>query len=307
MIRILLYIVVYFMIVTSPFAQIKSEEILITNSKVELPGTLTFSNEKTPLVIWVHGSGNVDRNGNQVPRINANYIKQLRDSLNKNNIAFFSYDKRTANKNNRAILLKGVFFEDYISDINAVVKHFKKDFRFSEIVLIGHSQGSLVAILAAKDIDKLISLAGPSLSADKAIIKQISEKAPYLDSIAKAHFKELKETGEIKNLNPMLSSLLHKRNQPFVKSWMQYNPSDEIKKLTIPILIINGTSDLQVKIDAAKELHKANPKSELVIIDKMNHVLKEVNSMIENQTSYLKSDFPLSKQLIETVVNFVKK
>ncbi|OSY87981.1 hypothetical protein WH52_08070 [Tenacibaculum holothuriorum] len=307
MIRATLHIIIFFISIIFSFAQVTTEEILIKNDSIELAGTLSFTKEKTPLLIWVHGSGNVDRNGNQAPRINANYIKQLRDSLNQQNIAFFSYDKRTANKNNRAVLLKGVLFEDYVSDVNTVINHFKKDNRFSEIILIGHSQGSLVAMLASKNVDKIISIAGPSLAADKAIIKQISEKAPYLDSIAKAHFKELNETDKIKEVNPMLVSLLHKRNQPFIKSWMQYNPSEEIKKLNIPILIINGTSDLQVKVEEARKLHQANLKSELVIIDKMNHVLKEVNSVIDNKTSYFKADFPLSKELIKTIVTFVNK
>ena len=92
MIRILLYIIVYFVMIISSFAQVKSEEILIKNDKVELPGTLTFTKEQTPLLIWVHGSGGVKRDGNQ-PK----YIEQFRKEINQNNLAFFSYDKRTTN------------------------------------------------------------------------------------------------------------------------------------------------------------------------------------------------------------------
>lgn len=94
----LLYIFLFIWSFTSGQSKVTSEEVLVKNDSVELPGTLTFTNTKTPLVIWIHGSGNVDRNGNQGAIVKANYIKQFRDEINKENIAFFSYDKRTSNK-----------------------------------------------------------------------------------------------------------------------------------------------------------------------------------------------------------------
>jgi pimeloyl-ACP methyl ester carboxylesterase len=308
MIRFITYLIISIFGIAVSIAQVKSEEITIKNDSIQLPGTLTFSAEKSPLIIWVHGSGNVDRNGNQMPIVKANYIKQLRDSVNKEGISFFSYDKRTANKNNVAVMMKnGVNFKDFAVDVKTVVSHFKKDTRFTKITLIGHSQGSLVAMLASKDVDKYISLAGPSKSADKAIIKQIKEKAPFLDSINRAHFKELKETGNVKTVNPMLVSIFAKPNQSFLNSWIQYNPSKEIKKINIPTLIINGDKDLQVPISDAEELKKASPKSELVIIKNMNHVLKDIQKDKDNLASYYSADFKLSKKLIETIVSFVKK
>ena len=73
-----LYLFLFIWSLTNGQSKITSEEILIKNDSIELPGTLTFTKAKTPLVIWVHGSGNVDRNGNQAGvNIKANYIKQL--------------------------------------------------------------------------------------------------------------------------------------------------------------------------------------------------------------------------------------
>ncbi|MEO9570317.1 MAG: alpha/beta hydrolase [Polaribacter sp.] len=307
MIRIISYLVITIFGVAVSLAQVKTEEVLLKNGVIELPGTLTFTQEKSPLIIWVHGSGNVDRNGNQQPIIKANYIKQFRDSINKKGIAFYSYDKRTSNIKNKESLLKGVTFLDYVTDLQKAITHFKNDKRFSKIILLGHSQGSLVAMLTAKEVDQFISVAGAGMSADKVIIKQIQEKAPFLDSITQAHFKELAKTGEIKEINPMLLSIFAKQNQSFLSSWIQFNPSKEIEKITIPTLIINGDSDLQVKITDAEILHSSNKNSKLVIIKKMNHVLKKVNTVTENQSSYLKADFPLSQKLIETIVNFVNQ
>jgi len=292
-------------LITFGQSTITSEEILIKNDSIELPGTLTFSNQKTPLIIWVHGSGNVDRNGNQGTVVKANYIKQFRDSINKNDIAFFSYDKRTANKNNSKFL-QGVIFTDFVSDIKKVIAHFKNDKRFTEIILIGHSQGSLIAMLASENSDKYISLAGPSTTIDKTIILQIKKQSPFMVPIVEAHIKELKETGTIKEVNPLLASLFNKNNQPFFVDWMKYNPSVEIKKLHLPLLIINGTKDIQVKIADAKELHNANKKSTLVLIDNMNHVLKHIDKDEDNLASYYSADFKLSEKLVETIVKFIK-
>ena len=307
MIRILTFIIFYTFSVAVSFAQIKSEEILIKNNEIELPGTLTFTSEKTPLLIWIHGSGNVDRNGNQRPYVKANYIKQFRDSVNQQSMAFFSYDKRTANQKNMPILKKGILFDSFISDAQKVISHFKNNKRFSEIILIGHSQGSLVAMLASKNSNKYISLSGPSSSIDQKIVEQMRAKNPLIVNTLQEHFKELKETGEIKNVDPTLVTMFTPQNTPFFKSWMKYNPSEEIKKLEIPVLIINGTKDLQVTIEDAKTLHKSSLKSELVIIENMNHVLKHIDEDDNNMKSYFSADFPLSDKLIKTVVTFVKK
>lgn len=306
MIRIIIYLALYIFGITMSFGQITSEEVLIQNDSIQLPGTLTFSAEKTPLIIWVHGSGNVDRNGNQGAVVKANYIKQFRDEINKNNIAFYSFDKRTSNPKN-AKYLKGIVFEDFISDVNKVIVHFKTDERFSEIILVGHSQGSLIAMLASKNVTKYVSLAGPSISIDKTIVNQISNQNEALGKTAKDHFKELKETGGIKNVNPFLISVFAKQNLAFMNSWLQYNPTEEIKKLTLPVLIINGTKDLQVKVKDANALHSAKSTSELVLIENMNHVLKNIEVDEDNLKSYYSAEYPIAKELIKTIVRFVKK
>ncbi|MFN0730145.1 alpha/beta hydrolase family protein [Polaribacter gochangensis] len=301
-----LYIFLLIFAVTYGQSTITSEEILIKNDSIELPGTLTYSNTKTPLVIWVHGSGNVDRNGNQGAIVKANYIKQFRDEINKENIAFFSFDKRTSNPKNFKFL-KGIVFEDFISDVEKVIAHFKDDNRFTEIIIIGHSQGSLIAMLTSKNATKYVSLAGPGASIDQTMVKQITAQNALLGEAAAAHFKELKETGNVKDVNPLLISIFSKPNLPFFKSWTNYDPIKEIKKLTIPVLIINGTKDLQVKIEDATVLHNAKPSSELVIIENMNHVLKNITIDADNMKSYYSADYTLSKKLITTVVAFIKK
>ncbi|MCB0375891.1 MAG: alpha/beta hydrolase, partial [Sinomicrobium sp.] len=121
------------------FAQeIVSEAITINNGAISLPGTLSYPRvkERLPLVIFIHGSGNIDRNGNQAGlNIKANYIKMLSDSLNGRGIAFFRYDKRTSNPENNKNMLKTIVYEDLADDAKQVIRYFKDDKRFRKIIL----------------------------------------------------------------------------------------------------------------------------------------------------------------------------
>jgi hypothetical protein len=310
MIRIVALIIIHIIGVTasSAKAQVKSEEILIKNDSIELPGTLTYSDKDTNLIIWVHGSGNVDRNGNQAGlNVGADYIKQFRENINKEGIAFFSYDKRTANMKNMKFLIKKLSFDDLVADVKKVITHFRKDHRFKKITLVGHSQGSLVAMLASKDADKYVSLAGPSKSIDVTIIDQVTKQSADLGKTTAAHFKELKETGDIKEVNPMLLSIFAKPNLPFFRSWIKYIPTEEIKKVNTPTLIINGDKDIQVPVEDAKQLQASKKDSALKIIKNMNHVIKHIEKDADNLSSYRSPDFPISSELIKVITTFVKK
>lgn len=292
-------------------SEITQEEIQLKNDSIHLPGTLRFHKEVSPqaLVIYVHGSGNVDRNGNQAGAVSANYIQQLAEALNQNNIAFYSYDKRTATKENMPYLMQGVSFYNFVEDVQVAINHFTDDVRFSSIHLIGHSQGSLVAMLALSDkIDSYISIAGPASAIDEMMIAQLrKQNGDEIANLAASHFEELKADGKIETVNPMLFQLFNPQNQPFFLSWMQYHPTEEMKKVSQPTLIINGTKDIQVPVEEAEALHKANPTSTLVVIESMNHVLKAIEKDEDNFKSYTTPDFPLAEELVTVISDFVKK
>ena len=290
---------------------ITSEDFLVMNDSIQLPGTLTYNSElkEQPLLIFVNGSGNPDRNGNQPQYgVNGNFIKQFAEAMTKKNVAFFRFDKRNVTSSNIKHILKSYEFNDLVKDVKAVINTFKDDKRFNSITLIGHSQGSLVSMMAAdENINKYISFAGLGESSDITIIKQLNAQSPDLAKVAEQHIEELKSTGTIKEVNPMLVGLFAKQNHQFLISYLPLDPTEEIKKLTIPILVINGNKDLQVKEEDANNLHNASPKSELVIIDKMNHVLKIIEKDEDNMASYMSPDFKLSEELVNVVETFIKK
>ena len=160
---------------------------------------------------------------------------------------------------------------------------------------------------AFKKVSKFISLDGAAKPVFKLLVEQISAQNPEMGKIAESQLNELQETDTIQEVNPLMQSILQPTLFSFLKSWNAYNPSEVIQKLKQPVLVINGDADMQVLVNDAKLLHDAKPESELVIVQRMNHVLKLVNNPQENQSSYFEPNFPIPNQLVEVIVTFIKK
>lgn len=290
------------------FSQNFTAREIAVNTLIE--GTLLVPSavEQPALAIIIAGSGPVDRNGNQNFARN-NSLKKLAEGLTNNGIATFRYDKRTIKLIATGKLDNTIMFDDFVTDAIDVVNYFKSQNAYSKIYIIGHSQGSLIGMIAAeKDVDGFISIAGASQTIDKIIIKQVEQTAPaYLEDTKKI-FSVLQEGKTTSNYPPVLSSFLGKDIQPFMINWMQYNPQDILKSLQIPILIVNGTNDLQVGVEDANRLKDSNPNAELKLIDKMNHVLFIVEGDdLVNFKSYNEAHHKVSAELIDTISSFITK
>lgn len=301
--------ILFIAISTLLFAQDKtytSQEISINKL---IDGTLLTPNAitKPNLVIIIAGSGPTDRDGNQ-NFLKSNNLKKLAQGLTEKNIATFRYDKRIVKQIRRGNIDSNMLFDDFVADAISVIDYFKKTQQYNAIYIAGHSQGSLVGILAAKDkADGFISLAGSGQSIDNVIIEQVTKTAPMFTEDAKRVFAILKEGKTTTDYPQALGSIFNKDVQPFIANWMSYDPKEELKKLEMPILIINGTKDLQVSENEAKLLHEAVPKSTLTIIEKMNHILVPIEGdSLENSKSYNEAFRKLSPELLEAIVSFVK-
>lgn len=285
-------------------------ELSIPTNSVTINGTLLKPNslEKSALVILIPGSGPTDRNGNNVAMKN-NSLKFLAEGLSLNNIATYRFDKSVLSYTKEdKTKVESLTFNVFIEEAKSVIQYFKNSNNYSKIIVAGHSQGSLVGILAsANNIDGFISIAGAGRTIDEILVEQISKQAPFLKDETVKILTELKKGNTVEEFNPMLISLFNKSVQPFLISWIKYNPQIELKKLTKPILIINGTNDIQVNVSEAELLHKANTTSELVLIKNMNHIFKEINGDVnENMNSYTNPDLPIMEALITSIVAFIK-
>ncbi|EDM43302.1 alpha/beta hydrolase fold protein [unidentified eubacterium SCB49] len=277
-------------------------------------GTLLTPSEKEtpPLAIIIGGSGPTDRDGNQMMMKN-NALKLLAQSLSNDGIATFRYDKRIVKmmQDRTNFSEKDFKFDDFIEDATAVIDYFSKSNDFSNIYVIGHSQGSLVgmaAISTRDDVAGFISIAGPGQSIDKVIIDQLGNQAPGLKENAIQAFNDIRLTGKSENYSPGLASIFRADIQPFIASWMQFDPQELISGLEIPVFIINGTQDIQVDEAEAKMLQNANKDAQMLLIENMNHIFRIITEPgMDNQKSYNEPSRPIAPQLPTSISSFITK
>lgn len=283
-------------------------EVKEINISEELTGDLYKTTNNETVILLIAGSGPTDRNGNTMGMSVNNSLKFLAEGLAENNYDVFTYDKRVVYllKNNKEI--PSVDFQHGVDDAATIIDYLKNDLGYKNTVVAGHSEGSLVGMSAIQNnVSAFISLAGSGSPIDEILREQINNKAPMLSEAHNKILAELKAGNIVKDVHPMLKSLYDEQNQPFLIDWMKRNPQTEIAKLNIPVLIINGTKDIQVKVKEAELLHKANPNSTVVIIENMNHLFKEIIKDEENMASYNNPDLPIQEELISTIVNFLQK
>ncbi len=272
-----------------------------------IPGSTT---KKMPVVLIIAGSGPTDRNCNSTLGLACNSFKMLADSLLQYNIASLRYDKRGVGESNAAgAIEEDLRFEDYVNDAVGFVDLLKKDKRFSSVIILGHSEGSLVGMLAAQKttVGKYISVAGPGFPLPVTLKKQISVQPKNIQDICFPIIDSLANGYRVKSVNPILYSAFRPSVQPFIISLFKYNPATEIAKLTVPVAIIQGSTDIQVSEADAELLHNANTKSEYHLIKGMSHILKDAPAdRGKNFATYNSPTVPILSRFVARVVKFIK-
>jgi hypothetical protein len=312
-----LFLVSIYLFIT---AQTETELTLHTSDGKKLYGSLLLPKKKGAfdIVILISGSGPTDRDGNN-PLMKNNALKYLAEKLAKNKIAAFRFDKRGVAKSKDAITSeKDLRFDTYVNDVIEWVNLLAKNEHINRIFIAGHSEGSLIGMVALnKLIQKnenlpiagFISIAGAGKPANEILKEQLSKSLKDTILLQKSFevINQLKNGKTVNDVPGELYTLFRPSVQPYLISWFAYNPQAEMAKLSVPALIIQGDADLQISVNDAQLLNNSNNQiSKMVIISKMNHVLKTVENLEENQASYSNPEFPLNKKLIESIVEFVK-
>jgi alpha-beta hydrolase superfamily lysophospholipase len=306
------YRLVYFAQAPSDSVFSESEVVLKTPSG-DISGTLTIPNtaKSSPIVLIIAGSGPTDRDCNSAMGIRTNAYKLLAADLVKNGISSLRFDKRGIGKSRQAKTSESELrFETYIDDVVSWISLLKADKRFSSITILGHSEGSLIGMVAAEraPVAGFISISGAGNPIDKILREQLQAKLPplLLDESNRI-LDSLKAGKTVSNVNPSLATLYRPTVQPYMISWMRYDPTKEIGRLKIPVLIVQGTTDLQVTVEDAKLLSASKPEAKLMIVENMNHVLKNSDSDLQkNMETYRNPDLPLKAELTAGIVDFVK-
>ena len=294
-----------------PDSSYQESPLTLETSTGSIHGTLTtpIDFKKAPVVLIIAGSGPTDRDGNNSLMKN-NSLLQLAHSLAAAGIASVRFDKRGIAASAASMKSESdIRFDDFVNDAKAWVALLKKDARFTKIIIAGHSEGSLIGMIAAREgVDKYISIAGAGKPAAMIIKDQLNNQSKQLMEMASPTLDSLVNGKTVTDYNPMLESLFRPSVQPYLISWFKYDPAAEINKLKIPVQIIQGTNDIQVSVNDAEILSKANPAASLNLINEMNHVLKIVSAdKTENIKSYSNPQLPIAQEMVKVVVEFIKK
>ena len=273
-------------------------------------GTLIESkNPNSTLAVIIAGSGPTDRDGNNI-NIKGNYLMMLAEGLYENGISTFRYDKRGVGKSLGDIKsVNEIKFSDYINDVISIINHFRETKKYKRITVIGHSEGALIGMIASRSIaDNFISIAGSGEDYLTLIERQLSIQPEYIKSMSTPILKQLKNKKLVDSVPPLLNSLFRLDVQMYLIDASSYLPLVEISKLDIPVLIIQGTHDIQIGIDDAIKLDVAAKNSQLEIIDGMNHVFRQASeNRLLNLQTYGNPNIPIDNIMVEIISAFINK
>jgi pimeloyl-ACP methyl ester carboxylesterase len=267
------------------------EELIIKNDSIDIGGTLTWpENQATnKLVIMISGSGAQNRDEEI---LGFKPFFQIADYLTLNGIATFRYDDRGVAQSTGSFA--DATLDILAADVEAVITNLsgRGDHEFEEIILLGHSQGGLVAgRVAAKynAVDKLILMASPAISLQEVlrfqvrqafsqagvdsllIEEEIKAREHLIDAILKNEkFEEAKERYREKfeavqrsaGLDSAKASSISRQqseqlvaafSSPQMKSFIKYSPVADLQSIKIPVLVLLGGKDTQITIDMHKK------------------------------------------------------
>lgn len=307
-----LFLITSFWLLTAFSSSAASIEqiVSIDTGTGKLEGTLLTDDVKTSNIVAliIAGSGPTDRDGNN-PTMTNNSLKMLADELVKAGVSSLRYDKRGVGKSKNAGLKEiDLRFDDYINDASQWIEYLNNLNSFNKIAVIGHSEGSLIGMVASqqKNVDKFISIAGAGQPIDQTIREQLKTQPPIVLEQSTLILDKLLRGETVEKVPTFLKPLFRPSVQPYMISWFKYDPQKEISKLNKPVLIVQGSTDIQVSLMDADELAAANKKADKVVIQKMNHIFKEAT--LDRQTNfqtYNQPDLPIKQEFVKAIGEFV--
>jgi pimeloyl-ACP methyl ester carboxylesterase len=305
---------------------VHQEELTAPGPMGALKGTLTLPSQhvalpnRTPLFVIVPGSGPTDREGNSPLGIAAAPYRLLAEALATRGYPSVRIDKRgtfgsanaVSNPNDATIASYG---DDLLAWTNAIRRRLPAEDGTRSVIPIGHSEGGLVALAAMArlpDACGLILIASIGSPLDEVIREQLRANpanAPILKE-AETTLAALKRGERIDAyaMNAALRPLFAQEVQGFLIDAMSYDPVALAARVKVPVLVVQGTRDLQVSVADAHNLAGAAPDARLALVPDVNHVLKIVASddPSANLATYANPDLPIASEVVDAVTTFVE-
>lgn len=320
-----------------------TEEVTFTNSddNATLSGTLTypagFDKQKkgtVPVVIMVTGSGQQNRDEELFGH---KPFLVLADYLARNGIATLRYDDRGTGKSTGNAAEATT--ENNMKDALAAIDYARKTGKFGCTGVLGHSEGGTIAFMlgARGKADFIISMAGPGVSGDSILIEQNRIALamsglptfmiePYCTALASV-FEAIKDGTATKAPDETVKKAIEKAGgtipqqlqanlpeviktaTPWLRYFIAYDPTDDIKAVKCPVLALNGEKDTQVtpktNIGAIRRLLPDNPDNTIKTYPNLNHLFQTCTTGFSLE--YGKIEETIAPEVLKDIADWVNK
>jgi pimeloyl-ACP methyl ester carboxylesterase len=288
-------------------------ELAIGTGATALHGTFLDSGHAGPAVLIIAGSGPTDRNGDStVPGVRPATLRLIAEGLAANGISSLRFDKRAIGASAGAVAREeDLRFSTYVDDAVAWAHLLRSQHGVSCVVILGHSEGSLIGALAAAHtpVCGLVEIAGPGRPFGDVLAEQLRAASlpPELLTASLHIIDELRAGRTVADTPPQLAALFRPSVQPYLISQMNIDPAQAFAAVHAPGLVMQGDRDFQVSLADAQRLHAARPDTRLVVLAGVNHVLKDAPAERgANLATYADPNLPLAADVVPTLVQFVR-
>jgi len=302
---------------TVPPAVAAETPYTVHSAALELGGTLTMPRNATgrvPVVVIIAGSGPTDRNGNSLMGgIRPNSYAQLAWQLAGKGIASLRYDKRAMPGMKGTFDMTRMTLDDFAADARAAAESLAHDARFSRVILLGHSEGSSLALIAGRagpPVSAVISVSGLGRPFGVVLREQLARQ---YDSATIVRYDtamgQYLRGEQPRDVPPQLWPLFVPINLSFMRSLSSFDPPAAIRAVHQPVLIVQGGTDLQVTVADAEGLHAAKPDAQLVVVPLANHVLKQTTeTTLQGQMpTYQNPTVPIMPEVANAIADWILK
>ena len=286
-------------------------ELSITSQGAQLFGTWVKCRNPKTLVILHPGSGPTDRDGNQ-EGLTTNLLLKFSNFFSTQGISSFRLDKRGIGKSDLGLESESQLTIDYyVRDLYRWIGWFRDSLGYSNIILLGHSEGALIALKCLHDYPKcahLISISGAGRPADIILKEQLKTLPAKVQNALFPMIDTLLAGRDIKNVPPIFYALFRPSVQPYLRSWFSLNPVTLAQAIKSPVLIVQGTADIQVSKEDAQLLQSAFSNNRTVWLKNTNHVLTKSKTLNKTQqmTDYTDVSQKLPRKLKQELKRYVK-
>ena len=300
----------------------RKQEVRFKSSDIELSATLALPDTPGPYigVVLVAGSGPIDRDENHA-RIKLNVFRDISQFLASQGIATLRYDKRGVGESGGDYFSAG--FNDNSADALAALETLRvqKDIDADRLFILGHSEGAHIATKLAGSGARAcgaILLAGAAKTGEETLKWQALKVADGLKGlsgwiirtfhidVAKAQQKQIdriKKSGK-----DWIRVQFVKLNAKWFREFMAYDPSADFPRITMPVLAITGSKDIQVDpTDLERMAGLVKAPFEGHLIDGMTHMLRvqEKEAVVANYREEVKR--PVDPGMLGIIAGWIKK